>query len=687
MPKPNEMPGAPVRVGVYIRVSSEEQVRDHYSLPLQKRQCMAKLDHVYGEDLYVPTLFPDDGIPGRYGLYDANNPRRKYRPQLTAMHDAFKRGELDVICIYRLTRLWRKRGIADLLVDEFKPYGLQRVISCYENIDFNTASGRFQLDVQAAAGAFEVEQLGEWTSDSLQERKRDGYPINESYGWRRQRDDEFARGSRRGFAVVPERAQIVRDLAERYIAGESVRSLVRWLNAAGIATARGAPHWSPITVVRLLGHPVHAGLVVARNAQGEDELIQGAHFEQRIYDPEVYHRVAARTARNKTQKGCTTRSHDYLLSGILKCGHCQRSIRGRRVGQRKERIYNCAEGAQLAEAGCTRNYERANLVEGLVVEELRALAHRAEAQAAAQASVETTLAREETSTAAELKALRTRQGKLEANYQHWSHEQLYVNLEPDEFDLHVREFREGKAEVAARITELEAVCANRATRKAVLERARELIADFDSAWEGLTTPQKRELMQSVVASATMTRLPDGPTQVTFTIRGFEPVTRLIGRQSMVGRPETGVEALTTREQAIMYHYAQGLDRAAIAKKLGVGLALPNTLLWKARKKLGCDTPEQAWEVAREFIEGNLHWLPLTGRHRKSNVVARKGPLLTDAQCRVLTQWRQGLDGKQIAAQLGITESTVFVQLRNCRERLGLPTNAEVANKAAELGLI
>ena len=79
------------------------------------------------------------------GLYDPSNPRKKHRPQLTMMWEAFQRGELDMVCVYRMNRLWRKPASGDFLRDHFVPHGLKRVISCTENIDINTASGRFQL--------------------------------------------------------------------------------------------------------------------------------------------------------------------------------------------------------------------------------------------------------------------------------------------------------------------------------------------------------------------------------------------------------------------------------------------------------------------------------------------------------------------------------------------------------------
>jgi DNA-binding CsgD family transcriptional regulator len=130
-----------------------------------------------------------------------------------------------------------------------------------------------------------------------------------------------------------------------------------------------------------------------------------------------------------------------------------------------------------------------------------------------------------------------------------------------------------------------------------------------------------------------------------------------------------------------------LDRAAIAKKVGVGWSIANATLWKARTKLGCETLERTWEVAQEFIEANLHWLPLAGRKRKPNAIARDVPLLTSAQAKLLAVLHGGAKPKDAGEELAISIDTVYVQLRNCRARLGAATTAEAAAKALDLGLI
>jgi site-specific DNA recombinase len=682
--RPNE-PEMP-RVAIYTRVSSEEQVKNHYSLNDQRTLCYEKLNHLYGENLYVARVFEDPACKGRWGLYDPHSPRRKHRPQLTLMHDAFKRGEFDVICVYKMNRLWRKAASGDFLLDYFVPHGLTRVISCTESIDISTASGRFQLNIAAAVGAYEAEQLGEWVSDALQQRKRDGYKIGVPFGWRAETDEE-KQGKRRGIRPRPEQAKVVAEMAERACNHESLRMIARWLNRSGIPTSRRGVRWTTSVVKRILLNPTHAGLVSALSPEGEEVLIPGAHEAYRFYDPERYHQMVGLLTANKGTSVGYASSPEHLLGGLLRCGHCGRRVNGRMVKRLKARIYRCSTGAAESIPECMRNSERAEAIENLILSELRGLAADQSVLDRAEANVRSLLSRQDDQDAEEERQLRKRLGQLWTNYRHWSDQRTDGKCEEDEFDFHVQAFRHDKAEVEARIREIESQRSLVESRDALLKRAREWLSDFGNLWQSLPMSKRREALLSLVEEAAMWRLDDGRTEVRFRLRGFPEMVRYAGRLKSSDRPETGLESLTPRQQVGLYWYSQKPDRAFVAKKMGVKWQCANGTLWKAYTQLGCTSPEEAWAVAKEFIIGNLDWLPLKGRARREEATPRDAPLLTEAQVRVLSLTRQGLTPAKIGEAQQTSVNTIYVQLRDARLRLGVATNEEAVEKAVSLGLI
>lgn len=677
-----EMP----RVAVYARVSSQEQVKHHYSLGDQRTHCLAKLDHIYGPDLYVARFFVDEGLPGRYGLYDPDKPRKKHRPQLTLMHEAFRKGEFDVICVYKMNRLWRKAASGDFLLDYFVPNGLTRVISCTENIDISTASGRFQLNIAAAVGAYEAEQLGEWVSDSLQQRRRDGYKIGIPFGWRGESEEE-KQGKRRGLRPVPEQAKLVAEMADRACNHESLRAIARWLNRSAIPTARGGKRWSSSAVKHMLLNPVHAGLVPALSPEGKEVLIHGTHYEHRLYDPERHYQIAGLLNANKGNGVGYATAPAHLLGGLLRCGHCGRRVNGRMVKRLKARVYRCSTGAAEGIPECMRNTERAEAVENVILSELRTLATEESVLDQAETSMLVKLSQQHERSAEEERNLRKRLEQLWANYRYWSGRQAEGRCEEDEFEFHVREFRHDKAEVEARLKEIEDQLGLAQSRDALLQKAREMLPNFEELWQGLPVDKRREALLMLVEDAAMSRLEDGRTEVRFRLRGFPEMVRYAGRLKSSDRPATGLGSLTPRQQVALYWYAQKPDRAFIVKKMGVEWQCANSYLWQARTQLGCETPEAAWELAKEMILGNLDWLPLKGRAHRKKATPSDAPLLTEAHVRVLTLARQGLTPARIGEAQNTSVNTVYVQLRDARQRLGAATTEEAVEKAVSLGLL
>jgi DNA-binding NarL/FixJ family response regulator len=76
-----------------------------------------------------------------------------------------------------------------------------------------------------------------------------------------------------------------------------------------------------------------------------------------------------------------------------------------------------------------------------------------------------------------------------------------------------------------------------------------------------------------------------------------------------------------------------------------------------RTKLGVETIEEAWELAKERILESLPALPLDcpGHGRKRS---KPGPpALTKAQADLLTLARRGMTVRAAAGELGIAEST------------------------------
>lgn len=152
----------------------------------------------------------------------------------------------------------------------------------------------------------------------------------------------------RAVAIDEAEAAIIRDLAERALNGESLSSLARSLNAAGIPTATGYREdgslvpWRNQTVRQLLlglhltgwrelhGKRYRANWPAILDTATHDALVlklNGDTYTHTAPD-------GTRTTRpRRTSPGNSTR---YLLSGIARCGKCGEAMRARSA------LYRCA---------------------------------------------------------------------------------------------------------------------------------------------------------------------------------------------------------------------------------------------------------------------------------------------------------------------------------------------------------
>jgi site-specific DNA recombinase len=153
----------------------------------------------------------------------------------------------------------------------------------------------------------------------------------------------------------PDEAPVIRDLAARALAGESLTSLARWLQASGVQTV-GGKEWRTSTVRQLLINPrewgmrVHRGQVIGRATW--DPIItadQGERLRRLLLDP------ARRTNRSARR---------YLLTGMLRCGKCgNRLYSTPKDGKRR---YGCSMGPD--QRGCGGVFIYAEMLERFIAD-------------------------------------------------------------------------------------------------------------------------------------------------------------------------------------------------------------------------------------------------------------------------------------------------------------------------------
>jgi len=156
-------------------------------------------------------------------------------------------------------------------------------------------------------------------------------------------------------------AAIIRVLVDRFLAGESLRSLASWLTTTGVPTTKSAEHWQTPTLRQMLCSARLAGL---RAHRGQ---IIGQAVWAPIITVEKREQILARFASRAASGRRAPRTH--LLSGLLRCGKCGNTLysSSRQASkERRSRRYVCLSGPD--HGGCGRLAVVSEPVEALISE-------------------------------------------------------------------------------------------------------------------------------------------------------------------------------------------------------------------------------------------------------------------------------------------------------------------------------
>lgn len=324
-----------MRAGIYARIS-EDREETQAGVERQLADCATVAG---GKGWEVIDHYVDNDISAWRG---------KRRPEYERLKADIEDGRINAVAVYHADRLHRQpRELEDfILLCDRHGIALASVTGDY---DLSTGDGRFKARIEGAVAAKESDDKSRRIRRKMLQLAQDGATTG---------------GGTRPFGFEADRvtvreseAAIIRELAGRLIAGESLRTLCVDLAARGITAPSGKP-WSPTPLRRMLrsgrisGQREHHGEIVAEAAW--PAIIapeQTTQIRAILDDP------SRRTARAP---------RSYLLSGgLVRCSHCGAPLvsRPRDDGQRR---YVCAKGPRYI--GCGKAYALAEPLEQLVSE-------------------------------------------------------------------------------------------------------------------------------------------------------------------------------------------------------------------------------------------------------------------------------------------------------------------------------
>lgn len=293
-------------VAIYVRVSTEEQAKEGYSIRAQIEKLKNYIG-IMGWTLY--NVYMDDGISGK-NITD--------RPAINNMLRDVIEKKVNTVLVFKVDRLTRStRDLIDL-VEVFNQNDCA-FISIMESIDTKTASGRMFLKIIGIFAEFERENIIERVKVGFERKAREGYTLcsaTPSYGYDRKIGEKIQ-------TINKEEAEMVRYIFDQYInSNRSMTNIAQELNIKSVKTKQNSI-WSTKTIKLVLTNPNYIGKV-RYSIQDKSRYFEADGHHELIISEDIYNKAQLKISKLKTSVRTKRPREDNYFTGVLYCGICGR---------------------------------------------------------------------------------------------------------------------------------------------------------------------------------------------------------------------------------------------------------------------------------------------------------------------------------------------------------------------------
>ncbi|MCM1508744.1 MAG: recombinase family protein [Ruminococcus flavefaciens] len=339
-----------LNVAAYCRVStdSEDQLNSYNA------QVAFYTEHICkNPKWHFAGIYADEGITGT-----VVSKRERFKQMISDC----EKGKIDLILTKSVSRFARNTVDSLNYVRKLKAMGIG-VFFEEQNIDTLTTDSEMFIGLYSVMAQSESENISSNVRWGIQQRMKTGtYAFRYNiYGYRKGEDGEPE--------IVPEEAEVVKMIFNKYLDGSSVNQIAAYLNENGVKSKTGKDGWKKGTIQGILVNEKYVGDLLMQKTYSVDciskktkknngempkYLISNNHpaiVERDIFNL-VQQEKARRGAKRKKSDIAITElgkySAKYALSELLVCGECGSAYR------RKVKYY---KGKQMVYWRCLNRIE------------------------------------------------------------------------------------------------------------------------------------------------------------------------------------------------------------------------------------------------------------------------------------------------------------------------------------------
>ena len=330
-----------LRVAPYCRVStdSEEQLT---SYTMQKRVYTEMI--MGNPEWQLVDIYADEGISGT---------RADKRDEFQRMIRDCRRGKIDYIITKSVSRFARNTAECIEFVRQLKLMGIG-VIFEEQNIDTLKCDSELLMTIHAGFAQAGSESMSRNITWSYRKRFENGdvvFNFSKLLGYRKGTDGQPE--------IIPEEAEIVRNIFDMFLSGMTLREIADQLKAEGILTKSGKTTWSIASIQNILKNEKYCGDAITQKTvtidcisktrkknTGEAPMYYIRDNHIAIIDRKTFNKAQTEMARRTSKRSPSDKSsvtgqgrHSrYALSDVMHCGEC---------GTKYRRTIWCVKGEKV----------------------------------------------------------------------------------------------------------------------------------------------------------------------------------------------------------------------------------------------------------------------------------------------------------------------------------------------------
>ena len=342
----NIMNNIEYKVGIYIRLSKEDEEKEKYSESESvQNQRTLLMQYIKENKFNFVAEYVDDGVSGT--SFD--------RPAFNKMIDDVEQGKINMVITKDLSRLGRNYVQSGYYTETYFPEHNVRYIAILDNIDTGLDSANNDIaPFKSILNEMYAKDTSKKINSVLQSKRKQGeYLGTAPYGYKKDPENKYH------LIKDEEAAEVVKTIFRMFLEGYGTMQIADYLSEQKIPIPSDYNKrnretksityglWAQSTVRFILSNEVYTGTVIQGKRKKisfksnkfvdvpEEDWIRVPNMHEAIVSQEDYQR--ARKIIEAT-KGSRNDVNDYLFKGLLKCYDCKGYI-GIRSPDKNGNIY------------------------------------------------------------------------------------------------------------------------------------------------------------------------------------------------------------------------------------------------------------------------------------------------------------------------------------------------------------